>query len=195
MRAVGKVMLKSKANTWSSNIYSGLNIKKDSGNATVEMAIVFPIALFSILALILYSIICYQKLSLNSTLNSYTEKLAPFVTNGIDENKLATLEEAIINELERTSVFGKNRCQFKVSINYENGILSKKLSVVGEALVTLPFGRWIEAIGISNPLRINARSEIKEGSAKAFINNIDLLLDIAKRSGLETEEKELSGED
>ena len=40
MRAVGKVMLKSKANTWSSNIYSGLNIKKDSGNATVEMAIV-----------------------------------------------------------------------------------------------------------------------------------------------------------
>ncbi|HHV99112.1 MAG TPA: hypothetical protein GXX36_06000 [Clostridiaceae bacterium] len=188
---------------------TGTNVTGCEGSIVVEAAIVVPIIILSLIAIIYVSFLTFQKAYLQLLADRTAEKGAHFwknrysnVETGRDykicpegmelywwlwdtsnEEKRNKLESYLESRAGKYSII--KAVDRKASVSLLNYVIGKKVRVVIEESYIIPGADLLKMFGIKNVYKIKAVSESMISDPDELIRNVDLLIDIER----ELEEK------
>jgi len=176
---------------------------REGGSITVEAAIVVPVVILSIAALIYIAILMYQQAYIQSLASrsaemgaaSWNNTLKDFETGKIDkenldkaglywrmldtgkQSKMSKVLDYINSKIEDSIVYPGSR---KVDVKLNDYIVYKKLIVTIECTCKIPFGEFLKLFGIKKDYTIRAQSEVAISDPAEFIRNTDFILDTGR---------------
>jgi len=179
------------------------------GSIVVEAAIVVPVIILSLIAIIYISFLVFQKAYLQSLADTTAKKGADFWKNrysnietgrdykiipeGMElywwiydtsnEEKKTKLESYLENRAGRYSII--KAADRKAYVSLLNYVIGKKVKVVIEESYIIPGADFLKVFGIKNVYKIKAVSESVISDPDELIRNVDLLIDVER----ELEEK------
>ncbi len=179
------------------------------GSITVEAAIVVPVIILSLVAIIYASFLAFQKAYLQLLADRTAERGAHFWKNryanietgrdyktcpeGMElywwiwdtsnDEKRAKVESYLENRAGRYSII--KSADRKAHVSLLNYIAGKKVRVAIEESYVIPGASLLKAFGIRDKYKIRVVSEAVIRDPDEFIRNVDLLIDVER----ELEEK------
>lgn len=173
------------------------------GSSTVEAAIIFPVILLSIAAVMYICILLYQKAYIQSVVDMTVERGCATWNNpekdtaigSIDKmhlksgglywrlfdpkkpEKARTLKRYIQDKISAFNLLGSSN---KVDISIEDHVLYKKLIVRVDSEYRIPAGKALGIFGLNEYYKTSAESEGVVNEPVEFIRNTDFILDVEK---------------
>ena len=194
---------------WKNYKNAKTNINDCKGSIVVEAAIVVPVIILSLIAIIYVAFLTFQKAYLQSLADRTAERGAHFwksrysnietgrdnkicpedmelywwICDSSNEEKRIKLESYLEKRAGRYSIMkAADRKAYASLLNY---VIGKKVRVIIEESYIIPAADFLKVFGIKNTYKIRAISEAAISDPDELIRNVDLLIDV----GRELEEK------
>ncbi len=181
------------------------------GSITVEAAIIFPIAFLCIFTIIFLGMLQYQRVYLKSVANRAAkvaalvwdnpsksfdglktgfvakddlkkEPLYWHISSGNTDEKIQNIENYILQYINKNNVFSVKG--YRITPDYKNYIIYKKLVIDIEVEYNIPTGNLFKVFGVGKTYIVKAQTVSVIKDPKEFINNTDMIIDVAKRTGI-----------
>lgn len=182
--------------------------KNNKGSLTVEAAIIVPVIIMTIVALILYGEFLYQKAYIQSIADRSAQRGAEIWNNpskdmimaqitkdrmkdvslywriyGLDfakSGKESKIEEYAKYLLNKSMIFGKPISVESDAAIAEDYIVYKKIRVTVTARYKNPMGNFLRVFGVPNTIDITANSYAIINEPVEFIRTTDFATDVVK---------------